>query len=87
MNFDIWSGLATRSKVDAMYREGSWILQAHRANIEKFLAETYTETIGGFVGPVPDTCRSLYPSGSAQLGGRRSIRMNSYNVRSRWRRL
>jgi oligoribonuclease NrnB/cAMP/cGMP phosphodiesterase (DHH superfamily) len=52
MNFDIWGGLATRSKVEAMYREGSWILQAHRANIEKFLAETYTETIGGFVVPV-----------------------------------
>lgn len=49
-DFYAWDGIA--ADVEKLYREGAIVLRAHRANIEKFIDETYAETIGGFVVPV-----------------------------------
>lgn len=50
MTFETWNELA--GKVDALVAEGEGILRAHNANIQKFLADTYWDYVGGYFVPM-----------------------------------
>jgi uncharacterized protein len=50
MTFEVWDGLINDPGV--LIDEGASILRAHNANIEKFIAEVYLDTVGGYLVPV-----------------------------------
>lgn len=50
MDFAVWTDIAGRA--DSLIAEGEGILRAHNANIQKFLADTYTGVIDGCTVPV-----------------------------------
>ncbi|NEI60971.1 phosphohydrolase [Rhizobium leguminosarum] len=50
MDFNVWDKIAEDPR--PLVEEGKIVLRAHRANIQKLMRETYTETIGGFAVPV-----------------------------------
>lgn len=52
MEFQGWDEFVSRGVVERLFNEGAVILHAHRANIEKFMAEAYMTDIAGHVVPV-----------------------------------
>jgi uncharacterized protein len=50
MTFETWNEIATNP--DKLVKEGIGILRAHNANIQKFVADTYWDYVGGYFVPV-----------------------------------
>lgn len=50
--FNLWDKLAEPSSTAHLIAEGAGILRAHKVNIEKMLADSYMDLIGGLVVPV-----------------------------------
>lgn len=92
MDFDVWTDIAGRA--DSLVAEGEGILRAHNANIEKFIAEAYVDTINGHAVPIvnvpyhyaSDTAHALlqkYPEAPfAACWFRRGDGMIQYSLRS-----
>lgn len=92
MKFETWDKLAENA--DALVAEGEGILRAHNANIEKFMADAYVDTINGHAVPIvnvpyhyaSDTAHALlqkYPDAPfAACWFRRGDGMIQYSLRS-----
>ena len=97
MDFETWDRIA--NDPDALVAEGALVLRAHRANIDKFMLDAFTETIGGHEVPccnVPyhyasDTAHELlrrYPNAAFTASWfKRSDGLRQFSLRSEDRRL